>query len=58
MKVKSILTEDAAQTPSEGSIQVIEQAFKEKLDLTVESALAAQDDLYAAKLQTLIKTLS
>lgn len=57
MKVKSLLTEDAAQTLSEESIQVIEQAFKEKLDLTVESALAAQDDLYAAKLQKLIKAL-
>ncbi len=57
MKVKSLLTEDAVQTLSEESIQVIEQAFKEKLDLTVESALAAQDDLYAAKLQKLIKAL-
>lgn len=57
MKVKSLLTEDAAQTLSEESIQVIEQAFKEKLDLTVESALAAQDDIYAAKLQKLIKAL-
>ena len=57
MKVKSLLNEDAVQTLSEESIQVIEQAFREKLDLTVESALAAQDDLYAAKLQTLIKAL-
>lgn len=57
MKVKSLLTEDATQTLSEESIQVIEQAFKEKLDLTVEAALATQDDLYAAKLQKLIKAL-
>lgn len=57
MKVKSLLTEDAAQTLSEESIQVIEQAFKEKLDLTVEAALAKQDDLYASKLETLIKAL-
>lgn len=57
MKVKSLLTEDAAQTLSEESIQVIEQAFKEKLELTVEAALAKQDDLYASKLETLIKAL-
>jgi cell division protein FtsB len=57
MKVKSLLTEDAAQTLSEESIQVIEQAFREKLDLTVEAALAKQDDLYASKLETLIKAL-
>jgi hypothetical protein len=57
MKVKSLLTEDAAQTLSEESIQIIEQALKEKLDLTVEAALAKQDDLYASKLETLIRAL-
>jgi len=57
MKVKSLLTEDAAQTLSEESIQVIEQALKAKLELTVEAALTKQDDLYASKLETLIRAL-
>lgn len=57
MKVDNLLTDDAKQVLSEGSLQAIEQAFAEKLKLTVESALAKQDDLYASKLETLISAI-
>ena len=57
MKVDNLLTDDAKQVLSEGSLQAIEQAFAEKLQLTVEAALSKQDDLYASKLETLISAI-
>lgn len=57
MKVKSLLTDDAKQVLSEESLNIIEESFQKKLKLTVESALAAQDDLYAAKLEKLMKAI-
>lgn len=57
MKVSTLLTDEAKQVLTEESLQAIEQAFTKKLDLTVESALAQQDDLYAAKLKQLIQAI-
>lgn len=57
MKVKSLLTDDAKQVLSEESLNIIEESFQKKLKLTVESALAAQDDLYAEKLEKLMKAI-
>lgn len=57
MKVDKLLTDDAKQILSESSLQAIEEAFTKKLKLTVEAALTEQDDLYASKLQQLIKAI-
>jgi len=57
MKVKTLLTDDAKQVLSEESLNIIEASFQKKLQLTVESALAAQDDLYAEKLEKLMKAI-
>ncbi len=57
MKVNTLLTDDAKQVLSEESLNIIETSFQKKLKLTVESALAAQDDLYAEKLEKLMKAI-
>jgi len=57
MKVSTLLTDEAKQVLTEESLQVIEAAFTKKLELTVESALAQQDDLYAKKLEQLIAAI-
>lgn len=57
MKVKSLLTDDVKQVLSEESLNIIEKSFQKKLKLTVESALTEQDDLYAEKLQKLMKAI-
>ena len=57
MKVSTLLTDEAKQVLTEESLQVIEDAFTKKLELTVESALAQQDDLYAKKLEQLIAAI-
>ena len=43
---------------SEESVNAIENAFKDKLNLHVESALAKQDELYASKLQSLLEAIN
>lgn len=57
MKVSTLLTDEAKQVLTEESLQAIEEAFTSKLELTVESALAQQDDLYASKLKQLISAI-
>ena len=57
MKVSTLITDEAKKVLTEESLQAIEDAFTKKLDLTVESALAQQDDLYAKKLQQLISAI-
>jgi len=54
---KDLLPEEVTSSLTEGSLKEIEAAFKEKLDLTVETALTQQDDLYAKKLQQLIEAI-
>jgi hypothetical protein len=57
MKVNDLLPENAKEILTEESLTAIEQAFSNKLKLTVESALAQQDDLYAKKLNQLIAAI-
>jgi len=57
MKVSTLITDEAKKVLTEESLQAIEEAFTKKLDLTVESALAQQDDLYAKKLKQLISAI-
>jgi len=57
MKVSTLLTDEAKQVLTEESLQAIENAFTQKITLTVEAALAEQDDLYAKKLEQLIKAI-
>ena len=57
MKVSTLLTDEAKEVLTEGSLQAIEQALTEKINLTVEAALTEQDDLYASKLQQLITAI-
>lgn len=54
MKVNDLLPENAKEILTEESLTAIEQAFSSKLKLTVESALAQQDELYAEKLNQLM----
>lgn len=57
MKVNDLLPENAREILTEESLTAIEQAFSSKLKLTVESALAQQDELYAEKLNQLIAAI-
>ena len=57
MKVNDLLPENAKEILTEESLTAIEQAFSSKLKLTVESALAQQDELYAEKLNQLITAI-
>lgn len=57
MKVNELLPENAKDILTEESLNAIEQAFSSKLKLTVESALAQQDELYAEKLEQLISAI-
>lgn len=57
MKVSTLLTDEAKQVLTEQSLQAIESAFSEKLQLAVEAALTEQDDLYAKKLEELIAAI-
>lgn len=57
MKIKDLLNEDAVKVFSEASLDAIQDAFDKKVELTTEAALIAQDELYAKKLDKLIKTI-
>jgi 3-methyladenine DNA glycosylase AlkC len=57
MKIKDLLNKDAVEVFSESSLDAIQEAFDSKVDIATESALIAQDELYAKKLDTLIKTI-
>src|SRR6056300_1515772 len=57
MNVDNILTDDTKQVLSEESLQQIEDAFLDKLNLTVEAALTEQDSLYAEKLKELMQAI-
>lgn len=57
MKIKDLLNQDAVQVFSESSLDAIQEAFDKKVELSTEAALIAQDELYAEKLDTLIKTI-
>jgi len=57
MSNAQILPEDIKEVLTEESILTIEEAIKDKMSLSVESALTAQDELYAEKLTELIATI-
>ena len=54
---KNVLPEEAEKILSEKSIDDIETAISEKIDLQVEAALTNQDELYAEKLQELVSAI-
>ena len=54
---KNVLPEEAEKILSEKSIDDIETAISDKIELQVEAALANQDELYAEKLQELVSAI-
>ncbi len=54
---KEELPKDIEEVLTNESVEAIENAFKEKLELSVEAALTQQDDLYAEKLETLVASI-
>ncbi len=54
---KEELPKDLEEVLTNESVEAIENAFKEKLELSVEAALTQQDDLYAEKLETLVASI-
>ena len=57
MSKETLLPESVKEVLTEESITAIETAIKDKVKLSVESALANQDELYAEKLEELIKSI-
>lgn len=57
MKVTDLLPESASEILTEDSLKVIEEAFSERIKLSVEAALEQQDSLYALKLEQLMKAI-
>lgn len=55
--LKNLFSEDVQKILSEESINAIEKAINDKVELAVEAALEGQDEQYAQKLQQLIKTI-
>jgi L-fucose mutarotase/ribose pyranase (RbsD/FucU family) len=54
---KELLPTELQEALTEESVGTIETALKEKVELSVEAALAGQDELYAEKLETLISQI-
>ncbi len=54
---KEKLPKEIEEVLTTESVEAIETAFKEKLELSVEAALTQQDDLYAEKLETLVASI-
>ena len=54
MNKEKALPEQAEEVLTEDSVKAIETAIEEKIQLSVESALTNQDELYAEKLQDLV----
>lgn len=55
--LKNLFTEDVQKILTEETLTAIENAFNEKVELSVKVALEEQDDIYASKLQTLIESI-
>ena len=47
---KDLLPTELQDVLTEKSVEAIETALKEKVELSVEAALTSQDELYASKL--------
>tara|TARA_R100001129_G_scaffold16887_1_gene11012 strand:- start:773 stop:1627 length:855 start_codon:yes stop_codon:yes gene_type:complete len=54
---KKALPEQAEEVLTEESVQAIESAIGEKIQLSVEAALTNQDELYAEKLEELVSAI-
>jgi hypothetical protein len=54
---KEKLPKEIEEVLTNESVEAIETAFKEKLELSVEAALTQQDELYAEKLETLVASI-
>jgi hypothetical protein len=57
MKLKELLNEETLKVFSEDSIEAIEKALKQKVQLATEAALSQQDEEYAQKLSNLLETI-
>ena len=57
MKITDLLNEDVISVIGEKSLVAIQEAFENKVELTTEAALIAQDEVYAEKLNELIKAI-
>lgn len=57
MKIKDLLNEDVKGLLTEESLTAIQNAFDGKVDLAVEAALEAQDEVYAERLETLVESI-
>ena len=55
--LKNLFTEDVQKVLTDETLTAIEEAFNDKVNVTVESALLEQDEMYASKLKVLIDTL-
>ena len=54
---KDLLPTELQDVLTEKSVEAIESALKEKVELSVEAALTSQDELYSEKLETLISSI-
>jgi len=54
---KDLLPTELQDVLTEKSVEAIESALKEKVELSVEAALTSQDELYASKLEQLIESI-
>ena len=54
---KDLLPTELQDVLTEESVEAIESALKEKVELSVEAALTSQDELYAAKLEKLMESI-
>ena len=54
---QELLPESLKEVLTEENVSAIETAIKQKVELTVEAALANQDELYSEKLETLVAAI-
>ncbi len=54
---KEELPKEIEEVLTNESVEAIETAFKEKLELSVEAALTQQDEMYAEKLEELVESI-
>jgi hypothetical protein len=56
-KLKDLFTEDVQKILTEDTLKALQEAIDTKVELAQEAALIEQDDQYATKLKSLIKTI-
>lgn len=55
--LKNLFTEDVQKILTDETLTAIEEAVEAKVDLAVEAALQEQDEVYAEKLENLVKSI-